>query len=114
MNLKKQDMNIAETILKQLGGRRFAVMTGSKNFIAGKNSLSMKLARNKSSANYLRITLNGKDLYDMEFISIRGVNMTTKCIKNDLYNDQLQNMFESVTGFYTTLQPRRGQEILTF
>jgi len=95
--------SIATTILQQLGGNRFAVMTGSKNFIAGKNSLSMKLSRNSSKSNYLRITLNGKDLYDLEFISIRGANMTTKHEYNDIYNDQLVSIFESTTGLYTTL-----------
>tara|TARA_B110000908_G_C9836695_1_gene263787 strand:+ start:92 stop:391 length:300 start_codon:yes stop_codon:yes gene_type:complete len=94
---------IATTILQQLGGNKFAVMTGSKNFIAGKNSLSMKLSRNSSKCNYLRITLNGKDLYDIEFISIRGSVIKTKEAFNDVYNDQLVNIFESTTGLYTRL-----------
>lgn len=94
---------IATTILQQLGGNHFAVMTGSKNFIAGKNSLSMKLSRNSSKSNYLRITLNGKDLYDLEFISIRGAKMSTKKQFNDIYNDQLVDIFESTTGLYTRL-----------
>jgi len=40
-------MSIAETILGQLGGTKFVAMTGSKNFVGGKDFLSMKLAGNK-------------------------------------------------------------------
>ena len=94
---------VAETILKQLGGRRFSVMTGSKNFIDGGNSLSMKLTRNQSWANYLRITLTSMDDYTMEFISIRGAKMTTKNELNGVYFDQLQDMFTQITGLNTRL-----------
>ena len=96
-------MQVAETILKQLGGRKFIMMTGSKQFIAGKNSLSMKLTRNQTGANYLRITLNSMDLYDMEFISIRGGNMKTKVKSEGLYNDMIAREFEQQTGLYTQL-----------
>jgi hypothetical protein len=96
-------MNVAETILKQLGGQKFIVMTGSKNFIAGDYSLSFKLSRNGSKANYCRITLNGKDLYDMEFFkSFKGdLKLIEK--KEDLYNDMLQSSFTEVTQLYTRL-----------
>lgn len=36
------NQEIAETILRQLGGRRFAMMTGAKDFIITKNELSFK------------------------------------------------------------------------
>lgn len=94
---------VAETILKQLGGKRFAVMTGSKNFIDGGNSLSMKLTRNQSGANYLRITLTSMDDYTMEFISIRGSKMTTKNEVKGVFCDHLQAMFTSITGLNTRL-----------
>ena len=63
----------------------------------------MKLRRNRSKANYLRITLNGKDLYDVQFTSIRGTSMKVKSEFYDLYWDQLRQIFEEVTGFYTSL-----------
>ena len=108
---------IAETILDQLGGGRFIVMTGSKNFIADGNTLRMTLARNASKANRLDITLNGKDLYDMRFYrytaprySTRGGQFRTYPEKitevktyNDIFCDQLQELFTSVTGLYTKL-----------
>ena len=42
---------IAKTILEQIGGRRFATMTGSKDFIDMGNGLRMSLARNKTMLN---------------------------------------------------------------
>ena len=50
---------IAKTILEQIGGRRFAAMTGSKDFIDMGNGLRMSLARNKTSANRLDIIYDG-------------------------------------------------------
>eukprot|EP01049_Picozoa_sp_SAG25_P003291 SAG25_NODE_188_length_12354_cov_23.716116_13_plen_97_part_00 len=94
-------MNVAQTILSQLGGNRFAMMTGSKNFVAGQNTLSMKLSRNGSGGNYLRITLTPADVYKMEFISIRGMKMTTKKEFENVYCDQLQSIFTEATGLYT-------------
>ena len=44
---------IANTILQQLGGNGFTVMTGSRNYINLGNGLQMSLARNKTSANRL-------------------------------------------------------------
>lgn len=96
-------MEIAKTILSQLGGNRFIAMTGSKNFVAGEKSLSMKLTRNQTGANYLRITLTSMDDYIMEFISCRGVSMKTKASSEGVYCDQLQEVFTSHTGLYTSL-----------
>ena len=59
---------IAKTILEQIGGRRFAAMTGSKDFIDMGNGLRMSLARNQTSANRLDIIYDGgADLYNMRF-----------------------------------------------
>lgn len=94
-------MKVAETILNQLGGNRFIAMTGSKNFAASENYLSMKLTRNASGANYLKITLTPMDVYKMEFISIRGNSIKTKVEFDNVYCDQLQSLFTEATGLYT-------------
>jgi hypothetical protein len=97
-------MEIAKTILRQLGGNRFVVMTGSKNFVASDNGLTMKLTRNKAKAKWLKITLNGKDLYDMDFVSNdKDYNIITKVKYEDIYFDQLQEIFTQATGLYTRL-----------
>ena len=67
MSDKHTDMTVAKTILEQLGGNKFRVMTGAKNFGARDNSLSMRIGRNSSNTNYLKITLNSMDTYDKKF-----------------------------------------------
>lgn len=97
-------MEIAKTILDQMGGNRFAVMTGSKQFVALQNGLKMKLTRNKANAQYLTITLNAMDTYDMQFFSIdKNFNIKIKQNVEGIYNDQLQRIFTQVTGLYTRL-----------
>lgn len=104
MNTSNTNMQVAQTILQQLGGNRFTVMTGSKNYVAGNNSLTMKLTRNKAGAKWLTITLNGSDLYDLCFKKInRAGDIIIVQERNDIYFDQLQEIFTEVTGLYTTL-----------
>ena len=87
--LRTTDM-IAKTILQQIGGKRFATMTGSRDFIDMGNGLRMSLARNKTSANRLDIIYDGgADLYNMRFVH------------EGIYFDMLEEMFTMVTGLYT-------------
>lgn len=106
---------VAQEILKQLGGRRFVVMTGAKNFVYDDNSLWFHIPRNASKANYVKITLNGKDLYDVEFRTVRVGRFSFKTGKmskdvnnivkrfEDVYFDMLQSILTEVTGMYTRL-----------
>lgn len=113
------------TIAEQIGGNKFLVMTGSKFQYYGYDDLGyvylmIKLVKNQSKAQYLKIQLNGLDLYDLTFSRIKktlindpvhrqlGIRLydeervTVKEYK-DVYADMLQNIFTSVTGLYTTL-----------
>lgn len=103
----KTDM-IAKTIFEQIGGRRFAAMTGSKDFIDIGNGLRMSLARNKTSANRLDIIYDaGADLYNMRFYRKTFSKKTFECRITDIathegiYCDMLEDMFTMVTGLYT-------------
>lgn len=110
-----QTMSIAETIYQQLGGGKFATMTGAKNFVAGKNFLEMTLPKNHSRANRLRVTLNGMDLYDMRFYRFTPMRLNHKTFTvtpekveevaqyNDVFCDQLQELFTETTWMYTRL-----------
>ena len=98
----------AKTIYQQLGGRHFAIVTGSKNFVAGKNSLTMQLAHNQSNANRLKITLNeGSDLYTMEFYQQVQDRKTSEIktieIKKfeDVFSGMMAEIFKDTTGLYT-------------
>ena len=95
---------VAETILKTLGGNKFRMMTGAKHLAGDENSLSMRMGRNSSNSNYLKITLNSMDLYDMEFCKLTRMGEKKSVTEyNNIYNDMLTDTFTSHTGMYTSL-----------
>jgi hypothetical protein len=111
MDLKNN--RTAVEILNQLGGNKFVAMTGSYNFLSGKDEgqefLRMHLRKNKSKANRLQITLNAMDTYNVHFYRF-WISAKTKEMNNDtveyfenIYNDQLQEIFTRVTGLNTSL-----------
>lgn len=103
--MKTANMEIAHTILSQLGGNKFIAMTGAKNLGASENGLSMKIMRNAKKVTHVKITLNGKDLYDVEFMKInnRSFEITVLAKFEDAYAEDLKGIFESSTGLYTSL-----------
>ncbi len=98
---------IAKTIFEQIGGRRFAAMTGSKDFIdMGKRTPYEPCT--KTSANRLDIIYDaGADLYNMRFYRNTFSKKTFECRTTDIathegiYCDMLEDMFTMVTGLYT-------------
>lgn len=101
---------IARTILQQIGGKRFAAMTGSRDFTDMGNGLRMSLARNKTSANRLDIIYDADlDLYNMRFyrrtFSKKTFESKTKDIAKyeGVYCDMLEDVFTEVTGLDTHL-----------
>lgn len=98
---------IAKTILEQMGRHGFAVMTGSKHFIDLGNRLQMSLARNKTSANRLRVILEEvTDTYTMCFYRqsvTKNLDIKVKEIAryDGVYFDMLQSIFTQVTGLCT-------------
>jgi len=94
-----------ETTINQLGGHRFIAMTGAKNFVFDrKNStLTFQIGRGaKNAVNYVKVRLNGLDLYDVSFYRKWGTNFRLIVQETDLYFDQLQPIFTENTGFYTS------------
>lgn len=98
-------MSIATEIYRQLGGKRFEIMTGATKFIDTGSGLSMHLKRNKSKANYLLIQLTVMDTYIVTFKKINKKNLLVDIVAEfeNIYNDQLQELFTTVTGMYTKL-----------
>lgn len=100
---------IAQTILQQIGGRRFTVMTGSKNFIDMGKGLRMNLSRNQTQANRLEITLDeSTDTYTMRFykqsITKHFEVKIKEIVEYDMvYCDMLEEIFKSTTGLDTRL-----------
>lgn len=87
-------MNVATEILNQLGGNKFIAMTGSKNFGAGENKLSMHLARNNSGAKYLTIELNGDDTYTMTFAKMKNYAPVVVKEFTGVYNEKYKTRFK--------------------
>ena len=97
-------MSVANEIYRQLGGNKFAVMTGAKNFIDIENGIRMKIGRNKTNHNWMEVTVNSLELYDVAFAKLTKLG-ERKSLKeyNNVYNDSLVELFETHTGMYTKL-----------
>lgn len=114
-------MTTAQTILEQLGGNKFIVMTGAKDFKALNEyggALYFTIGKNASKANRVKVTLMYDDTYTITFYKYTPYSFK---IKNDgtfketfesnkviaerqgVYFDMLQDIFTEVTGLYTHL-----------
>lgn len=101
------NVNIAQTISQQIGGRALK-MIGARDLVAIESGLQFKLGRGARNANgavtHVRIVLDqGADLYDVEFLFVRGVKVTTRAKTEGAYADMLNELIESETGMYTSL-----------
>lgn len=100
-------MTVADTILQQLGGRRFILMTGAKNLLnhSKENALSFRIPGTMThhKINYVKITLTPSDTYTMEFGRIYGTRYTVIEIVEGVYCDMLTDIFTSKTGLETSL-----------
>jgi hypothetical protein len=100
------DLHVAQTILQQLGGQRFLVMTGAKNLIGSADSLTLRI----NSVNYdgkrvnvVKVTLDPLDTYTVTASYLRAGKLKTVATVSDVYNDALQAVFTRVTGLHTSL-----------
>lgn len=101
------NQQIAKTILEQLGGRAFVLMTGAKNFVAGESDVSFRLPGGggfcKDGINAVNITLMPNDTYKVSFKRIRGGKVTEVSSHDDVYFDQLPEIFRDATGLETRM-----------
>lgn len=102
-------MTIGQIILQQLGGNRFIAMTGAKDFVRSdaEQWLQFKLPSKphytKNKINCVKITLTPADLYTVEFMYIRGMNVIHVSTVEGVYCDMLQSVFTDATGLDTHL-----------
>lgn len=101
-----------EVIFAQMGGWQFARLIGTKAI--GSDGAVLKIrftGKAKSKINLVHVTLMEDDTYSMEFFrasknhDLLGVKLVANF--DDVYNDQLQDIFESTTGLFTSLFPRK-------
>ena len=99
-------MQVANTILSQLGGNRFLAMTGARDLLGSEDSLTMRLPRGaKSGITHIRVTLDPSDTYTMTAMKFnkRTLQMTTITAWSEVYADNIRGRFEDMTGLYTRL-----------
>lgn len=109
--MSQLDIDIANTILSQLGGNRFIAMTGVKRhlLLAIKNGLQVKLPTRfaQKGINCVQIILDPSDTYTMKFIKLKKIKFdySSEVISevNGVYWDQLQAVFTEETGLNTHL-----------
>ncbi len=94
-------MSIGETIFQQIGGGTY-FMLGGKCGLQLENGLSFRI-RGSKEVNYIKITLNAMDLYDMEFGKIWGSKYTVKANHKNVYADMMHGLIEQETGLATRL-----------
>ncbi len=96
-------MEVAQTILEQLGGGRFVAMTGARDFFGTKDSLTFKIGTNARGVNLVRILLEPSDTYRMEFYRVKKSTADLLTAFDDVYWEDLQRFFSETTGLYTSL-----------
>ena len=100
------DTRVASVILQQLGGKRFTGMTGAKNLVADETSLRFALPRNPKKVTHVQIDLTPSDTYRMIFWNCglgKNFHMDIVSQVEDVYAEDLQNIFTESTGLYTRL-----------
>ena len=98
--------DIALTTFNYLGGRnKLKVMIGAKDFAydSKNGDISFKFPRAKKGINYIKIHLNGKDLYDITFGKIVKFDYTVINKIDDVYFDELKSSIEKTIGLYLSL-----------
>lgn len=98
------NLQVANTILAQLGGRRFIAMTGAKQFLGDENSLRFCIGRGAvNKANKVQIELMPSDTYTVRFYHYRRPEAKLISEHDGVYWDDLQTLFTRETGMYTHL-----------
>lgn len=96
---------VAQTILQQLGGRRFQAMTGARNFVGSSDALMFSIPKAKNGINKIKIVLTPADTYDVEGYRITRATVGFEPLARveGIYADNLRRVFESITGLATSL-----------
>lgn len=100
------NLTVANTILEQLGGRRFLAFTGARDLTGDSTSLTFKLPKAKDGIKAVKVNLDPSDTYTVTFYEIaRAPSRAVTVVKesSDVYCDSLVELFETTTGLYTHL-----------
>ena len=106
---KERETEIAKTIGAQLGGiGKLRMMTGAKKFSVlpaqgdylGGLDIQFPLPQHKGAVNYFKVLLAGNDTYTVEVGVERGGTRNVKDTVDNVYAEDLVDLFEKLTGLY--------------
>ena len=92
---------ISTVIYEQMGGHKFSVMVSAK-YMSVTDGLRISF-KGSRKANLLTIILKPNDTYTMVFGRLSSKNYKVVKTIDDIYCDQLQNIFTEFTGLATHL-----------
>ena len=96
-------VEIAKTIVSQLGGPgKLRATVGVTRFTVFESGVGFRF-KGSRKMNYCRINLNGLDLYDVEFHHVGKFDSAVVESLENVYSDQLVELFEKTTGLYIHL-----------
>lgn len=103
---KEDSKQCAMEIINQLGGPRFAAMTGATMFVHDHEldtpNVSFKF-KGSRIANHCKIVLDAMDTYTVTFYKITTEKFKVVKEWTGIYNDMLQDIFKQTTGLSTHL-----------
>lgn len=98
---------VVQTILNQLGGSRFLLMTGAHTLVGADKCLGMKLPARFAieGINYVQVKLESNDLYTVAVYRLREGRLEPrgKRFMSGVYADKLRAVFTELTGLETSL-----------
>lgn len=105
MPTREQKIQVADTIISQLGGREFLMMTGVKNkaLLSG-DDLGVALFVGEGAHNEVATVIVKLDPSDTYTLATRDTQEQDVSRAEGLHWDQLQDVFADHTGFYCTMQ----------
>ena len=94
--------HVAHTILQQLGGRRFRMMTGARNFVGAQHADGLGFLRFRlpNPRCFIQVTLAANDTYTVIRLKMNG-QVKSEC--ETVYAENLRAVFTGMTGLQTSL-----------
>jgi hypothetical protein len=104
---KAEAAQIANTILAQLGGTRFVVMTGANRLMFTETGALEFFIPRARGISLVRIRLNASDLYDLSFLpqpkASKPSSIVPLAVTLNVDVSDLRRVFEEHTGLATSL-----------
>ena len=91
---------VSRIILQQLGGNKFLAMTGAKDLVYDKTSLTFKLPKNRGKIFAYKIKLDeATDTYEVTTFKRDGQYDFKQEKQEGIYCDMLRDIISKETGF---------------